>query len=138
MQSNNEKEKNALDYYKEQWIYRNKHYWNLLVKDVYLVLTIILFPNITDKIELLPKTKIPLWLFPWTGIVVSILFTYLLLAEAERMLKQGDVISKILTKMNYVPEKVSKFYRAPLSKCIPYAILVFHIIVACTYLFPLE
>ena len=85
---------------------------------------------------MLPKTKIPLWLFPCTGIVVSALFTYLLLAEAERMLRQSDVISKILIKMDYVPERVSKLYKVPLAKCMPYAILVFHIIVACTYLFP--
>ena len=86
---------------------------------------------------MLPETKIPLCLFPCTGIVVSALFTYLLLAEAERMLRQADVITKILEKMDYIPERVSNLYRVPLAKYIPYAILVFHIIVACTYLFPL-
>ena len=136
MNTNNEKEKIALDYYKEQWIYRNKHYWNLIVKDLYLVLTIILFPNITSKIDMLPNTKIPRGLFPWIGIIVSIVFTYILLAEAERMLKQSDVIEEILKEMDYVPKKVSKIYEMPLAKCIPYAILFFHIIVACTYLFP--
>ncbi len=136
MNSNNEKEKIALDYYKEQWIYRNKHYWNLIVKDLYLVLTIILFPNITGKMDVLPNTKIPLCLFPWVGIIVSILFTYVLLAEAERTLKQSDVINKILVKMDYAQERVPKLYRMSLAKYIPYAVLFFHIIVACTYLFP--
>ena len=107
MQSDIEKEKTALDYYKEQWIYRHKHYWNLLVKDLYLVLIIILFPNITDKAGMLPQTKIPLWMFPCAGIVVSFLFTLLLLAEAERMSKQNSVIKKILAKLDYPPEKVS-------------------------------
>ena len=101
MNSITENEKTALNYYTEQWLYRNKHYWGLVVKHIYIVLTIILFPNITEKVEMLPETQIPVCCFPILGIFVSAMFVYLLCAEGDRMAKQMDSINEILEFIGY-------------------------------------
>ncbi len=76
MNSIGENGKTALAYYNEQWIYRHKHYWDLVIKDVYIGLTVILFPNITEKVNMFPKTVIPQEIFPILGVLISAIFVY--------------------------------------------------------------
>ena len=131
-----ENEKTALDFYKEMWIYRHKHFWGLVVKNLYICLSVILFPNLIEKIVSLPQEDISYVVFRIAGIILSVLFCYLLLCENARMSKTSESISEILTKIDYPMKKVSTIFKTPIGFILPMVICLFNIAVAVLYLIP--
>lgn len=129
-----EKDK-LLKYYEGQWTYRNTHYWKLVTKDVLIGIIIILFPKLCGYFKMESPDEAIRYLFPIVGVVVSFLFTYLLLCESARMTAVSNVKNKLISDINsnYVAEKVKRIYRINLSKVIPFSIFAFHIIVAVIY-----
>lgn len=135
---NGEKDKRVelLNYYADQWKYRNTHYWSLVIKDIYVCVIIILFPYLTNAINIAPSTNLDNNFFSHFGIIVSVIFTYLLLCENSRIVETRKVILKLIADIGekkYMPKRVHPAFRTPLAKVIPFAILIFHICLAKFY-----
>lgn len=131
-----DEKKALLEYYADQYKYRNTHYWRLVVEDIIICCILILFPYLTDKLGIQASSTISEISFRILGIFVSILFTYLLLAEGSRMKAQKKSILALIQdigKNNYNEVNVPRAYRLNISYWIPFVILLFHLLIAISY-----
>ena len=131
-----DEKKALLEYYADQYKYRNTHYWRLVVKDVIICCIIILFPYLTDKLEIQASSTFSETSFRIIGMLISILFTYLLLAESSRMKAQKERITALIQdigKNNYNEVNVPRAYKLNISYWIPFVILLFHLLIAISY-----
>ena len=131
-----EEKKVLLSYYDEQWKYRNSHYWKLVSKDIYFGIIVILFPNLCQYLGITASASLSPLFFSIAGVVISALFGYLLLCESARISAVKSVVNKLVAEIGnnkYSPPRVDKVYRVPLAKIIPFAILIFHILLAVLY-----
>ncbi len=125
-----------LNYFEGQWKYRNTHYWNLVIKDVYIGIIIILFPYLSSALGIKPSANLTHDILCVLGIIVSAIFTYLLLCENARIIETRKVIIRLVKDIGggvYNPQKVHFIYRTPIAKVIPFAILIFHVLLTLLY-----
>lgn len=125
-----------LKYYESQWKYRNTHYWNLVIKDIYVGIIIILFPYLTSVLGVEPSRQLTPLILSVLGVIISMVFSYLLLCENARMIETRKVILKLINDIGgeaYTPKKVNLIFRTPIAKMIPFAVLLFHILLALLY-----
>lgn len=77
----------VLNFFQDEFYYRHKHYWSLLIKSFTFVLLITTLP-ITTGVLGFSVLEMPKWIlccFPILGIIISSLSTYVLCGEARRM-----------------------------------------------------
>ena len=131
-----ENKKELLRYYDEQWKYRNTHYWKLVNRDIYIGIIVILFPYLCEYLGIVASATLSPLFFSVTGVVISALFTYLLLCENSRIVAVRSVVNKLVADIGenqYIPPRVKKVFRVPLANIIPFAILIFHLLLALLY-----
>jgi hypothetical protein len=131
-----EKQKALLDYYREQYQYRHKHFWSLITKHIFICAIIIIFPYLTSKFEIEPSTHICWMLYRIAGVIISALFVYLLLCESARMRAHGKAIKLIINEIGggkYEYPTVEPAFRISISVVLPFVVLVFHILLAILY-----
>jgi len=125
-----------LNYFESQWKYRNTHYWNLVIKDIYIGIIIILFPYLSSALGIEPSANLTPAILSTLGIIVSVIFSYLLLCENARIIETRKVIIQLVTDIGggvYTPQKVHFIYRTPIAKVIPFAVLIFHVLLTLLY-----
>lgn len=131
-----ESKKELLRYYDEQWKYRNTHYWKLVNRDIYIGIIVILFPYLCEYLGIVASATLSPLFFSITGVVISALFTYLLLCENSRIVAVRSVVNRLVADIGenqYIPPRVKKVFRVPLANIIPFAILIFHLLLALLY-----
>ena len=131
-----ENKKELLRYYDEQWKYRNTHYWKLVNRDIYIGIIVILFPYLCEYLGIVASATLSPLFFSVTGVVISALFTYLLLCENSRIVAVRSVVNKLVADIGenqYIPPRVKKVFRVPLANIIPFAIFIFHLLLALLY-----
>ncbi len=75
-----------LDYYQNEWLYRHKHFWNLLIKLFVFNLFIAVLPFISNVYEIeFENLEILKFIFPIAAFVITGASTYALFIEADRM-----------------------------------------------------
>ena len=125
-----------LHYYEEQWKYRNTHYWKLVNKDIYIGIIVIIFPYLCEYLGVIASASLSPLFFSITGVIISALFSYLLLCENSRIVAVRSMINKLIREIghnNYSPPRVHKIFRVPLAYVIPFFILLFHLLLAILY-----
>lgn len=125
-----------LHYYEEQWKYRNTHYWKLVNKDVYIGIVIIVFPHLSEHLGVSASSKLSQVFFSIAGVIISALFSYLLLCESARISCIRCVINKLVSEIGdgmYIPPNVKRLFHVPLAYIIPLFIFLFHILLAILY-----
>ena len=131
-----ESKKELLRYYDEQWKYRNTHYWKLVNRDIYIGIIVILVPYLCEYLGIVASATLSPLFFSITGVVISALFTYLLLCENSRIVAVRSVVNRLVADIGenqYIPPRVKKVFRVPLANIIPFAILIFHLLLALLY-----
>ena len=79
-----------LDYYQNEWMYRHKHFWNLLTKLFVLNLFIAVLPFMSNAFNIkFENLEILKFIFPMAAIVITSVSAYALFIEANRMSAVG-------------------------------------------------
>ena len=87
-----------LNFFQNEFYYRHKHYWSLVIKSFTFVLFVTTLP-ITTGVLGISVAKMPKWIlycFPVLGMIISSLSAYILCGEARRM----STVSKAKYRIN--------------------------------------
>ena len=98
---NNETKIAFLKLYQEEWMHRDKIFWEHAFKLFYASLIVILFPNLTKEFNL-QLGWVPAELFPTVGMIIAFFFLCLFLADAKRSKAAYESYQKI---MDTFPER---------------------------------
>lgn len=123
------------EYYKDDWYYRNKHYWGLVVKHIWVCLVVIIFPYVCSFFNVVLSDKISFWAFRIVGLIVSVFFVFLLLCENMRMRKSKEALNDLIKEIwgeQYI-KKIKGIFGISLAHIIPFVVAVFHLFVAFAY-----
>lgn len=76
-----------MKYYQEEFMYRHKHYWDLVVKFFVLFVVVSTLPIISGilGVELKELSQKNLICFPLIGVIIAIFSRYILLGEVKRL-----------------------------------------------------
>lgn len=87
-----------LNYYQEEFLYRHKHFWNVLTKSVILISTITTIPITSEFLGIVVNDMVKdyMFVFPILGIILSISCFCILLDEGKKM----KAISKTKLRIN--------------------------------------
>ena len=125
-----------LKYYQDQWKYRNTHYWKLVNRHLTFGIMVILLPSLCDYLGIVRSDTLSPWVFSVAGIVVSAMFVYLLLCETDRARCMSGVLYKLINEIGegeYNPGEVRGIFKVKLAYVIPFAIFLFHVLLAVFY-----
>lgn len=87
-----------LNVYLSEYIYRDQVLWSNLFKMYYVVLIVILLPNLTNYFQIeLPN--IPIIIFRLIGLLLSFVFLYITLGFAIRVQAIVDTYQQIIDKL---------------------------------------
>ena len=96
-----EKDFQMLQYFQDEFMYRHKHFWQLLFKLFTLSIAVTIIPLTSQvfDIKFSETIKAFSYWFPFMGLLIAILGTYLLQSEAKRMSAVGSAKSTLSKKM---------------------------------------
>lgn len=106
-------DKQMLDYFQNEWLYRHKHYWGLVLKLNAFNFTVSLLPFITSLFGVdIKLDRFPPVIFPVAGIVLAIVTYWIITDEAKKLSAVGKAKYRINESMDalyhyetYVPDK---------------------------------
>lgn len=97
----------SMNLYLEEYMYRDKHMWNLSLKFFFTSLIVMFFPNLTERFEItIPKVfNSHSWIFPAFGIVLAVVYLYVSLCQAKRF----EAISSTYNRISKaLPEEIAR------------------------------
>lgn len=112
-QSTFEKDLAMLKFFQEEFLYRHKHYWDVLMKTFLVAVVVTVLPIVSEvlgvKLDDLPRQY--LFFFPALGAAISLLSYDLLRRESDRLNRVGgfknDLLQKLEERYRYQPVKGS-------------------------------
>ena len=100
-QSTFEKDLAMLKFFQEEFIYRHKHYWDVLMKTFLVAVVITVLPIVSEvlgvKLDDLPRQY--LFFFPGLGTAISVLSYDLLRRESDRLNQVSQAKRELSQKM---------------------------------------
>lgn len=87
----------AMNIYLQEYMYRNKHMWNLYLRFFFASLVVMLLPNLTDRFQItIPEIfESNKWIFPAFGIILAIVFLYISICQVKRFKAISKTYNKI-------------------------------------------
>ena len=94
-----------LNYFQEEFMFRQKHYWDILIKLFALSIIVTILPITSEVfgISLISIHQRFLLIFPAIGLIISLCSLFLLLGEAKRIRAVND--AKYRINRQYMDEK---------------------------------
>ena len=100
-QSTFEKDLAMLKFFQEEFLYRHKHYWDVLMKTFLVAVVVTVLPIVSEvlgvKLDDLPRQY--LFFFPALGAAISLLSYDLLRRESDRLNRVGGFKNDLLQKL---------------------------------------